>query len=321
MQPLIEGMLVQPFIPYEDSAVVANFKRISARHGFTEMEGFTGTANHAAVQTVGTNIIGGKRISAATAYLPHAGKNLTVIGGARVTGVVPNEGVTFESATTGKNFLAADEVILSAGAIETARILLASGIGPGGSVKDLPVGVGTSDHATVVLDWPQQKGVLQDEQETPHALFPAALRTGKLELLLAPGQLRVSLMRQESRGEVTLQGIRQNYLSVPADLRELSTGVLLALKLGASAGTDLAISTGSSLDEIAGWIKNNLDTAQHTCGTARMGAVTDGSGRVLGVPGLRVADLSLLSRVPERGTAHTAMLIGEIIARELQSSK
>jgi choline dehydrogenase-like flavoprotein len=61
-------------------------------------------------------------------------------------------------------------------------------------------------------------------------------------------------------------------------------------------------------------------TALHSCGTARMGAagdpgaVADAHGRVHDTENLRVADASLLPHVPTRGTALTAVLIGERVA-------
>jgi choline dehydrogenase-like flavoprotein len=68
------------------------------------------------------------------------------------------------------------------------------------------------------------------------------------------------------------------------------------------------------------WIRRRLDTAIHLSGTARMGpdtdpgAVVDQRLGVRGVAGLRVADTSVLPRAPSRGTAATAVLIGEYAA-------
>jgi choline dehydrogenase len=62
------------------------------------------------------------------------------------------------------------------------------------------------------------------------------------------------------------------------------------------------------------WIADHLGTAQHLSGTAPMGSVVDQFGRVEGLRGLRVADLSILPTVPMRGPAATAVLIGERVA-------
>ena len=66
-----------------------------------------------------------------------------------------------------------------------------------------------------------------------------------------------------------------------------------------------------------GWIAARVGTAVHLSGTAPMGpdtdpgAVVDQHLRVRGVAGLRVVDTSVLPRVPSRGTAATAVMLGE----------
>jgi choline dehydrogenase-like flavoprotein len=65
------------------------------------------------------------------------------------------------------------------------------------------------------------------------------------------------------------------------------------------------------------WIRARLTTAVHLSGTARMGpdgdagAVVDQELRVRGVEGLRVVDTSVLPEAPTRGTAATAVMLGE----------
>ena len=66
------------------------------------------------------------------------------------------------------------------------------------------------------------------------------------------------------------------------------------------------------------WMLQHLGTAIHMCGTAPMGDVVDGQGRVLGVRGLRVADTSILPSVPSRGPFATAVFIGELIAESMR---
>ncbi|HEX2075443.1 MAG TPA: GMC family oxidoreductase, partial [Geodermatophilus sp.] len=73
-----------------------------------------------------------------------------------------------------------------------------------------------------------------------------------------------------------------------------------------------------------GWIGLQVTTAVHLAGGARMGpdgdpgAVVDQHLRVRGVPGLRVVDTSVMPEVTSRGTAATAVMLGERAA-ELMS--
>jgi choline dehydrogenase-like flavoprotein len=94
----------------------------------------------------------------------------------------------------------------------------------------------------------------------------------------------------------------------------LSTGALSPLVAGR---TDLPDSVLDGDRELDGWIRAHLTTAIHLSGTARMGpdadpgAVVDQLLRVRGVDGLRVVDTSVLPRVPSRGPAATAVMLGE----------
>jgi choline dehydrogenase-like flavoprotein len=75
-------------------------------------------------------------------------------------------------------------------------------------------------------------------------------------------------------------------------------------------------------DDVAldAWIAARLGTSMHLCATARMGppsdrlAVVDQLGRVRGVDGLRVVDLSILPSAPTRGPACTAIAVAEHLA-------
>ena len=69
------------------------------------------------------------------------------------------------------------------------------------------------------------------------------------------------------------------------------------------------------------WIREHLGTAIHMCGTAPMGEVVDGSGRVNGISGLRVADTSILPTAPSRGPFNTAVFIGELISRMMRAER
>jgi choline dehydrogenase-like flavoprotein len=114
------------------------------------------------------NVVDGIRRNTGLSYLPpevRARANLSVLGDCRATRIVTDRGratgVLVEHA--GRPVLvAADSVVVSAGAFATAQLLLLSGIGPRADlerlglpvVRDAPaVGAHFSDHPQLVLEW------------------------------------------------------------------------------------------------------------------------------------------------------------------------
>jgi choline dehydrogenase len=145
--------------------------------------------------------------------------------------------------------------------------------------------------------------------------------------------LGVGLQREDSRGRLTLAGgdmsrrprLEHRYLTEESDRRRLREGVRLADGLLRTRALAPLIAGGSGLparlldDDAAldGWVRDHLTTAVHLSGTARMGpaddpaAVVDQQLRVRGVAGLRVVDTSVLPQPVSRGTAATAVMLGE----------
>lgn len=72
------------------------------------------------------------------------------------------------------------------------------------------------------------------------------------------------------------------------------------------------------------WIADHLMTVYHACGTCRMGkpedSVVDEKGRVHGVSHLRIADLSIVPKVPRSATNATAFVVAERIAEFMQTA-
>lgn len=81
--------------------------------------------------------------------------------------------------------------------------------------------------------------------------------------------------------------------------------------------TDADIADDSALEA---WIDRTMHTAKHTSGTCKMGspsdhqAVVDYHGRVFGIEGLTIADLSIAPNVVRAPANATAVMIGERIA-------
>ena len=66
-----------------------------------------------------------------------------------------------------------------------------------------------------------------------------------------------------------------------------------------------------------GWIASTLSIAGHTCGTCKMGLVSDPEAvvnqwcEVIGVEGLRVIDASVMPEIPRANTNATTIMIAE----------
>ena len=147
-------------------------------------------------------------------------------------------------------------------------------------------------------------------------------------------QLLVALQQPRGRGRLSLRSadpltaprIEYRYLTQAEDRARLRIGVRTAAALLRSHAFAPIFARLSSLDAHAladdtaldAWIRTHLGTAIHLSGTAPMGGVVDGAGRVHGITGLRVADTSMLPTVPARGPFNTAVFIGELIAQQMR---
>lgn len=224
----------------------------------------------------------------------------------------------------GPTSFTAERIVLCAGAIQTAQLLMLSGIGDQSMLRrvgvpvvaSLPVGLAFSDHPEWALptDWQ----VMPDRP-----VLEVVLSTGDLEVRPYTGgfvamtgdgtegrpdwpHLGVALMRPQARGVLTLASvdpdvpprIEHRYDSEPGDVAALRQGGELARELAGSGGEFM-------------WA-----TSQHLCGTAPMGAdgdaraVVDHRCRVHGIDNLWVIDGSILPTVPSRGPHATIVMIG-----------
>jgi predicted dehydrogenase (TIGR03970 family) len=213
----------------------------------------------------------GVRVNTAMAYLtPRRGRaELTVRGGVRVRRVLVEHGRAVGVATdTGT--VRAGEVVLSAGAVESAHLLLRSGIGPAPDLRaagipvlaDLPVGTAFTDHPALYLGWrparplpvpvglPPLHGVLHATGEGPAgadlevlpwlAPFSRVMRAPSAPV--PPGDdelaLGLALSREESRGVLRLGAdpdapprIEYRYLGTDGDRRAMRAAVRLAAEV------------------------------------------------------------------------------------------
>jgi len=213
------------------------------------------------------------------------------------------------------------------------------------------VGVGFTDHPIVYVGYRPARPLPAPSVPLHGVLHTTSAGTvipGDLEILpwLAPfgritGQdphddelvVGVGLQRAESRGRLSLHGgdparqprLAYGYLAGEPDRRRLREAVRAAAGLlGARSLAPLVAGRTDLPDDVLdgdraldGWIRAHLTTAIHLSGSARMGpdadagAVVDQRLRVRGVDGLRVVDTAVMPRVPSRGPAATAVMLGE----------
>jgi len=242
-------------------------------------------------------------------------------------------------------------VVLCAGALATPCVLLRSGIGAAADLRQLGVpvladlhGVGAElrDHASVhVQDLPRTTDIIPvpgaPGRNQAVLLLTAAGSAERNDLQIMPSYragwlaLTVMLNRPASTGSLRLLSadpqqrpvIELNYLSRDEDLDRLRAGVREAVRImrtpaftqitaGGMAGGPPDLSD-RGLD---GWIRSNVSTLAHSTGSCPIGApdrggVVDARGRVHGVDGLSIADVSIMP-VPLRNNPNaTALMLGE----------
>ncbi len=145
-------------------------------------------------------------------------------------------------------------------------------------------------------------------------------------------QAHVGPMRSKSRGQVTLASadpeaapeILFNYMSHPDDWAEFRRCIRLTREIFAQPAFDAyrgrEISPGAEAQSDAAlddFIREEVESAYHPCGTCRIGAaddprsVVDPECRVIGVEGLRVADSSIFPRITNGNLNAPSIMVGE----------
>ncbi|OSC42892.1 mycofactocin system GMC family oxidoreductase MftG [Mycobacterium decipiens] len=319
------------------------FVAATLRAGFTWIADLNdvGPEMPSGVGAVPLNIIDGVRTSSAAGYLMPAlsRPNLTLLAQTRAvrlrfsaTTAVGVDAIGPEGPTT----LTADRIVLCAGAIQSAHLLMLSGVGAEPVLRAagvevvaaLPVGMGCSDHPEWVM--PTSWAVAVDRPVLEVVLSTAdgiEIRpyTGGFVAMTGDGtaghrdwpHIGVALMRPRARGRITLVSpnpqvpahIEHRYDSEPADVVALRQGSELARELcGAATRIGPAV-----------W-----STSQHLCGSAPMGtegdprAVVDHRCRVRGIENLWVIDGSILPSITSRGPHATIVMLAHRAAEFVQ---
>ncbi|WP_028476109.1 mycofactocin system GMC family oxidoreductase MftG [Nocardia sp. CNY236] len=283
----------------------------------------------------------GRRMGPALGYLLPAldRPNLTVVGETYVTRIRFDglRAIGVDCLREGRTHTEwADRVVLSAGAIESAALLLRSGIGDPGHLRALGipvvqaagVGVGFSDHPEIGIDY------RADLPARPAIALERVLEVGAVEIRpytmsFTPGchTLGAALMRPRSTGSLRLRSadpvvaplIDYRYLVEDQDRTRLSDAVSIAGELLGRMGAE-PVDPIPERGDRGRWLHTHLATSQHLSGTCRMGhdndpaAVVDERCRVRGVTGLSIVDLSVVPIPLSRGPQATAMMIAEMAA-------
>jgi choline dehydrogenase len=278
------------------------------------------------------NIVGGVRMGPGWTFLqPVLNRpNLTLVTDTSVWRLRVSAGRMIGADAQGPNgpvSLSADRVVLCAGAIPTAQILMLSGIGDESVLRDAgipvmvaaPVGGHCIDHPEWVMPttWttspgrPPLEAILCAERDIEIRPY-----TGGFVSMVGDGtsghpdwpHVGVALMQPRSRGRVTVVSadprvpprIEHRYDSEPDDVAALREGSELARELCPIAQPA----------EEPKW-----STSQHLCATAPMGtdsderSVLDPQCRVRGIDGLWVIDGAALPAITSRGPHATIVML------------
>ncbi|MEL6571551.1 MAG: choline dehydrogenase [Pseudomonadota bacterium] len=330
----------------------------------------------------------GRRWSAANAYLRPALKreNCRVVRAFARKVVIESGravGVEVEMRGTRRLIRAGAEVIVAASSINSPKLLMLSGIGPGAHlaehgievIADRPgVGQNLQDHlelyiqqaaikpvslfkywtllwkSRIGVEWLIRKTGLGTSNQFESAGFirskagvkypdiqyhflPIAVRyDGKVAAEGHGYQAHVGPMRSVSRGEVTLRSgdpndapkILFNYMSDPSDWADFRTCIRLTREIfGQDAfrpyrGHEIQPGDAAQSDDaLDAFIRDEVESAYHPCGTCKMGAaddpmaVVDPECRVIGVDGLRVADSAIFPRITNGNLNAPSIMVGE----------
>ncbi|KIW07570.1 hypothetical protein, variant [Verruconis gallopava] len=129
-----------------------------------------------------------RRTTAKTAYLEKPPKNLEIVTNAFATKILFEGKRAVGIRAGGNDYYAEKDVILSAGALDSPKLLMLSGVGPAAELNrhgipilaDLPVGIGLQDHLFMPMIVEQKPGF----DERPAWLAPAAMEAARRQFEL-----------------------------------------------------------------------------------------------------------------------------------------
>ncbi len=290
------------------------------------------------------------------AYLSNPPDNITVLSQAFVTRILFDRdakaiGIEYFQDQDKHCTYVQNEIILSAGAISSPKILMLSGIGDENELAkfNIPIVANVSEVGQNLHDdlfvsagfsIPQSKDVpIYPYSLAPAVIFGSTENSGSLvdiESSVGVGTLKSfpgpehsfwlwpNIMHLKSKGKVTLRSsapdepplIDPGYLTVPEDLQKCKTALQLGIDIGNKLSRWRERQIAPQPDEdMESYIKKTADTTYHFCGTCRMGndenSVVDTELRVRNTSGLRVIDASVFPLPITANTAAATMMIAD----------
>lgn len=308
-------MSVSPFADGELAEVTARFE--SYWSGIVPVRPPDDAWPIVGLNRVRSNRDGMMRRTAAEAYLRDAlGRtNLTICADAEVAGL-RRSGAQVTGVVVGDTVVGAGEVVLCAGAIGTAVILLRSGLG-GPTDRDV---LAVREHREVLVHYRSRV------DGPPTALLQSVVHTADdLEIRCYSSDMAryikglppvgpaigVAAMRPGTRGTVRMAGggpiVDLGVVDV-AEAARLDRGVAtVADMLRSPVFADIVEPGSVAVDPV-------VRTSQHAWGSMPMGPRTDELGAVVGVRGLRIVDGSILPTAGRSGPHATIMMVACRIA-------
>jgi len=192
-------------------------------------------------------------------------------------------------------------------------------------------GLGATNHFESCAFIRSQKG--RKSPDIQYHFLPAAMRYDGTPSIKGHGfQVHVGPNKPKSRGSISITStdpvsapnIIFNYLQHEDDIAAWRQCIRLTREIIAQPAMDEfrgdEIQPGinvTSDEEIDQWVRDNVESAYHPCGTCKMGqtddesAVVDTECRVIGLKGLRVVDASVFPTVPNGNINAPTIMVAE----------
>ena len=185
--------------------------------------------------------------------------------------------------------------------------------------------------ADAILERPVSGGLLRhglDGDPTDEIqVFPFSAHIYEPDAPRSVYRMSVGLMAPRSRGSLDLAaakdggraGVHLNHLALDEDAERFAAGVRTAgdvLDAMADAGAvTLPADPWWRATDLVAAVREQVTTYNHPVGTCAIGTVVDDRLRVPDVDGLRIADASVMPRIPRANTNLISMMIGHRAAR------